>query len=42
MLAGSVLPVGLGLDRVGVLFGFLEAAAAVQFALLLNRALRRL
>jgi len=40
MLAGSVLPVGLGLDRIGVLFGFLEAAAGVLFALLLNRALK--
>jgi hypothetical protein len=40
MLAGSVLPVGLGLDRLGVLFGFLEAAAGVLFALLLSRALR--
>ena len=40
MLAGSVLPVGLGLDRIGVLFGFLEAAAGVLFALLLSRALK--
>jgi hypothetical protein len=40
MLAGSVLPVGLGLDRIGVFFGFLEAAAGVLFALLLNRALK--
>jgi len=40
MLAGSVLPVGLGLDRIGVLFGFLEAAAGVLFAVLLNRALK--
>jgi hypothetical protein len=40
MLAGSVLPVGLGLDRVGVLFAVLEAAAGVLFALLLSRALR--
>ena len=40
MLAGSVLPVGLGLDRIGVLFGFLEAAAGVLFALLLYRALK--
>ena len=40
MLAGSVLPVGLGLDRLGVLFGFLEAAAGVLFALLLSRTLR--
>ena len=38
MLAGSVLPVGLGLDRVGVLFGFLEAAAGLLFAQLLYRA----
>ncbi len=40
MLLGSVLPVGLGLDRIGVLFGFMEAAAGVLFALLLNRALK--
>ena len=40
MLAGSVLPVGLGLDRIGVLFGFIEAAAGVLFALLLSRALK--
>jgi hypothetical protein len=41
MLAGSVLPVGLGLDRLGVLFGFLEAAAGVLFALLLSRTLKQ-
>jgi hypothetical protein len=40
ILAGSVLPVGLGLDRIGVLFGFTSAAAGVFFALLLNRALK--
>ena len=40
MLAGSVLPVGLGLDRIGVLFGFLEAAAGLLFAVLLSRALK--
>ena len=40
MLAGSVLPVGLGLDRIGVLFGFIEAAAGVLFAVLLSRALK--
>ena len=40
MLAGSVLPVGLGLDRIGVLFGFMEAAAGVLFALLLSRAIK--
>jgi hypothetical protein len=40
MLAGSVLPVGLGLDRIGVLFGFVEAAAGILFALQLSRALK--
>lgn len=40
MLAGSVLPVGLGMDRIGVPFGFLEAAAGVLFAILLSRALK--
>jgi hypothetical protein len=40
MLAGSVLPIGLGLDRIGILFGFIEAAAGVLFALLLSRALK--
>lgn len=40
MLAGSVLPVGLGLDRIGVFFGFLEAAAGILFAVLLSRALK--
>jgi hypothetical protein len=40
MLAGSVLPVGLELDRIGVLFGFMEAAAGFLFALLLSRALK--
>jgi hypothetical protein len=40
LLLGSVLPVGLGLDRIGVFFGFMEAAAAVLFAVLMNRALK--
>jgi len=40
MLAGSVLPVGLGLDRIGILFGFTSAAAGVLFAMLLSRALK--
>lgn len=40
ILAGSVLPVGLGMDRIGVPFGFLEAAAGVLFAILLSRALK--
>ena len=41
MLLGSVLPVGLGLDRIGVLFGFLEAGGAFLFAVLVYRALRK-
>lgn len=40
MLAGSVLPVGLGLDRIGILFGFMEAAAGVLFTILVGRALK--
>jgi hypothetical protein len=40
MLMGSVLPVGYGLDRIGVLFGFMEAAAAVMFAVVVNRGLK--
>jgi hypothetical protein len=35
-----VLPVGLGLDRIGILFGFMEAAAGILFAVLLSRALK--
>ncbi len=40
MLAGSVLPVGLGLDRIGILFGFASAAAGILFAVLLSRTLK--
>jgi hypothetical protein len=40
MLAGSVLPVGLGLDRIGIPFGIISAAAGVLFAVLLSRALK--
>ncbi|HUX14801.1 MAG TPA: hypothetical protein VMV30_00240 [Candidatus Lokiarchaeia archaeon] len=40
MLAGSVLPIGLGLDRIGVLFGFVEAFAGVLFTILVARALK--
>jgi hypothetical protein len=38
MLAGSLLPVGLGLDRLAVPFGFLFAAAGVLYAFVLWRA----
>lgn len=40
MLLGSVLPVGYGLDRIGILFGLMEAAAAVMFAVVAGRAVR--
>ncbi len=41
MLLGSVLPVGLGVDRIGVLFALMEAAAAVMFAVLMGRELKK-
>ncbi|MEW6719189.1 MAG: hypothetical protein AB1346_01925 [Thermodesulfobacteriota bacterium] len=37
MLLGSVLPVGYGLDRIGLPFGFMEAAAAILFAVVIKR-----
>jgi len=39
MLAGAVLPVGLGLDRIPVGFGLLEAAAGILFVWLMLRTL---
>jgi len=39
MLAGAVLPVGLGFDRVTVAFGLLEAGAGVVFVWLMLRTL---
>ena len=40
MLAGAVMPVGLGLDRIAVLFGLVEAAAGILFAWLMGKTLR--
>ncbi len=37
LLAGAVMPVGLGLDRVSVLFGLVEAAAGILFAVLMGK-----
>lgn len=37
MLLGAVMPVGLGLERVSVLFGLVEAAAGVLFAVLMGK-----
>jgi hypothetical protein len=40
MLLGSVIPIGLAFDRIGVLFGFMEAVAAVLYGLILLRMLK--
>ena len=40
MLAGAVMPVGLGLDRIALLFGMVEAAAGVLFVVLMGRTIR--
>ena len=40
MLLGTVLPVGVGLDRVGFIFGLMEVAAAVLYGLMLRKALK--
>ncbi len=37
MLVGAVLPVGLGLDRISILFGLVEAAAGILFAVLMGK-----
>jgi len=37
MLVGAVMPVGLGLDRISVLFGFIEAVAGILFAVLMGK-----
>lgn len=41
MIAGAVMPIGLGLDRIAVLFGLVEAASGILFAVALGKALRR-
>jgi hypothetical protein len=40
MLAGAVMPVGLGLDRIAILFGAIEAAAGILFVVLMGRTIR--
>jgi hypothetical protein len=40
MLAGAVMPVGLGLDRIALLFGAVEAAAGVLFVVLMGRTMK--
>lgn len=41
LLAGALLPVGLGLDAVAFLGGGLSAAAAILFAVLMGRTIRK-
>lgn len=40
MLAGAVMPVGLGLDGITVLFGAVETAAGILFVVLMGRTIR--
>ncbi|HSM00227.1 MAG TPA: hypothetical protein VK944_08900 [Candidatus Limnocylindria bacterium] len=40
MLAGAVMPVGLGLDRIAIPFGAIEAAAGILFVVLMGRTIR--
>src|SRR5512139_2646877 len=40
LLVGAVMPVGLGLDRVAVLFGLVEAAAGILFVVLMGRTVK--
>ena len=40
MLVGAVMPVGLGLDRIALLFGAVEAAAGVLFVVLMGRTMK--
>ena len=40
MLGGAVMPVGLGLDRIALLFGAVEAGAGILFVVLMGRTIR--
>lgn len=40
LLAGAVMPVGLGLDRIALLFGTIEAAAGILFVVLMGKTIR--
>ena len=40
LLVGAVMPVGLGLDRLAVLFGLVEIAAAVVFVVLMGKTVK--
>jgi hypothetical protein len=40
LLAGAVMPVGLGLDRIALLFGTIETAAGILFVVLMGKTIR--
>ena len=40
LLAGAVMPVGLGLDRLAVLFGLVEVAAGVLFVVQMGKTIK--
>ena len=40
LLAGAVMPVGFGLDRIALLFGTIEAAAGILFVVLMGKTIR--
>jgi hypothetical protein len=40
LLAGAVMPVGFGLDRITLFFGAVEAAAGILFVVLMGKTMR--
>jgi hypothetical protein len=40
LLAGAVMPVGFGLDRIALLFGTIESASGILFVVLMGKTIR--
>ncbi|MGZ8440616.1 MAG: hypothetical protein ACXWXD_07520 [Candidatus Deferrimicrobiaceae bacterium] len=40
LLAGALMPVGFGLDRIALLFGTIETAAGILFVVLMGKTIR--
>jgi hypothetical protein len=40
LLAGAIMPVGFGLDRIALFFGAVEAAAGILFVVLMGKTIR--
>ena len=40
MLIGAIMPAGLGLDKLAVLFGLVEASAGILFAVLMGKTIQ--